>query len=381
MATCRTSAYTNILDLPVIKTITTGDFLIVESAQGTTILDFKDFIIPLENTNFSDVIAGNVSNIASLSSELKTIGNSSLPSIASLRISLESNSPVPTINSNNVNTLYIHKYNGDSVALYDTTLNKWVLRELPDVAGQRWSLSRSIEGAADSIHFVFLKYENNSFSVSLIPWSNDTIGEQTFSKIEYLDGIPVYNLDRGSRLIGCIKIDTQNTSSMIINESQTTGATTKLYVWNAQNRVPVSVAGYTINSTQQAYSNNYKFFGNNTSQFKFILGDYGNVDYYGNIRGYYGVTNTSNNVVTYAALNNSENTLGPLDTPTIGSLSNTIGNTASANLNFSTSVCYKKSIPPGHHFIQLYSRASQSSNTYVAPAEGRSNGYIATIEM
>ena len=50
------TTYTNILDLPQVVSIDNGDFLIVETSSGTSILDFQDFIIPLDNTTFGGTI-------------------------------------------------------------------------------------------------------------------------------------------------------------------------------------------------------------------------------------------------------------------------------------------------------------------------------------
>lgn len=50
------TTYTNILDLPQVVGIDNGNFLIVETPDGTSILDFQDFIIPLDNTTFGGTI-------------------------------------------------------------------------------------------------------------------------------------------------------------------------------------------------------------------------------------------------------------------------------------------------------------------------------------
>ena len=46
MATaCGNRLAVNIKDLPVVTDINNGDFFIVETPQGTNVLDFKNFII------------------------------------------------------------------------------------------------------------------------------------------------------------------------------------------------------------------------------------------------------------------------------------------------------------------------------------------------
>ena len=67
--TDNTGSYVNIKELPEINDVVAGDFLIIETARGTNILDFNNFIIPIENTTFGSVILNNTSNIAILSSD------------------------------------------------------------------------------------------------------------------------------------------------------------------------------------------------------------------------------------------------------------------------------------------------------------------------
>jgi hypothetical protein len=74
MATsCNTRTTTNIKDLPVTESINSGDYLIVETPGGSSILDFNNFIITTDNTTFGVVIEENTTNIITLSSEVKDL--------------------------------------------------------------------------------------------------------------------------------------------------------------------------------------------------------------------------------------------------------------------------------------------------------------------
>jgi hypothetical protein len=74
MATCSTTpVYTNILNLPQVNNIENGDFLIVETTGGTSIIDFADFLIGPENTTFFSVVSTNSANIISLSSQVVSL--------------------------------------------------------------------------------------------------------------------------------------------------------------------------------------------------------------------------------------------------------------------------------------------------------------------
>jgi hypothetical protein len=76
MASCNTSNYTNILDLPQALDISTGNYLIVEKPdEGTYILDFSDFIITLENTTFAPLIFSLQTQITQISAITQTFVN------------------------------------------------------------------------------------------------------------------------------------------------------------------------------------------------------------------------------------------------------------------------------------------------------------------
>lgn len=69
----------NIEDLDVVSEINLGDYVLLETANGTSLIDFKDFIIGVDNITFFDKISGTYlqsSDISSISA--KTLYNESL---------------------------------------------------------------------------------------------------------------------------------------------------------------------------------------------------------------------------------------------------------------------------------------------------------------
>lgn len=60
----------SINQLPTISNIEPGNFVIVQTENATNKLDYKDFIIGLENTTFSNTVNKNTTDIAALSSVL-----------------------------------------------------------------------------------------------------------------------------------------------------------------------------------------------------------------------------------------------------------------------------------------------------------------------
>lgn len=67
---CKSRTTVNIKDLPVIESIDTGNFFIIETEGGTSILDFSNLIITLDNTTFGGTITDNTTNILILSSDI-----------------------------------------------------------------------------------------------------------------------------------------------------------------------------------------------------------------------------------------------------------------------------------------------------------------------
>ena len=74
----------NIKKLDIIEEIKIGDFIIIETpAAGTSILDFKDFVIGKDNISFADEIESNTSNINALSGSIDSL-NTTLTAASAL---------------------------------------------------------------------------------------------------------------------------------------------------------------------------------------------------------------------------------------------------------------------------------------------------------
>lgn len=68
-----TSLGINIKQLPQINTVQSGDYLIVESPEGTGIIDFADVVIDLNQTSFEPTIVALTSEVITLSADLQTL--------------------------------------------------------------------------------------------------------------------------------------------------------------------------------------------------------------------------------------------------------------------------------------------------------------------
>lgn len=74
-STSANSLYVNIKELPVINDINNGDFLIVETPDGTNIIDYQDFFITLQNTTFESTITNLQTDTQTISGDLATLIN------------------------------------------------------------------------------------------------------------------------------------------------------------------------------------------------------------------------------------------------------------------------------------------------------------------
>ena len=66
------NTYLNIKELPEINDVIAGDFMIIETSAGTSIIDYQNFLITLDNTTFGDQVIKNTTDIATLSTDLNT---------------------------------------------------------------------------------------------------------------------------------------------------------------------------------------------------------------------------------------------------------------------------------------------------------------------
>lgn len=65
----------NIKQLPQINTVQSGDYLIVETPEGTGIIDYQDVVIDLEQTSFQPTIESLVTGVVALSTNFNTLSS------------------------------------------------------------------------------------------------------------------------------------------------------------------------------------------------------------------------------------------------------------------------------------------------------------------
>lgn len=65
----------NIKELPETFSVAGGDLLLIETEEGTNILDYDNFVIGLENTTFGTTITQHSTDIAALSSDFNSLSS------------------------------------------------------------------------------------------------------------------------------------------------------------------------------------------------------------------------------------------------------------------------------------------------------------------
>jgi hypothetical protein len=66
------NVFINIKDLPEVQQINNGDYLVVETQDGTSIIDFQNFILGEENNGLTAAVQRNADNIVSVSATTDT---------------------------------------------------------------------------------------------------------------------------------------------------------------------------------------------------------------------------------------------------------------------------------------------------------------------
>ena len=140
--------------------------------------------------------------------------------IAEGRLTLATNTPVPSGAVTGATTLYYTPAIGNKIALYDTATARWRLRTFTE-------LSYSLTGLlANTNYDVFVLESGGVLTLALSQWTNDS----TRQVLGQLNGVLVAGGGgNGSRYVGTIR-----TNSSGLGEDNET----QRFVWNMNNRVP-----------------------------------------------------------------------------------------------------------------------------------------------
>jgi hypothetical protein len=246
------------------KSLTTGDIQVTganvpgvyatKNRAGLVQLAKPGDIRPTAGTN-PGIARNVVVTAADLSTEItalvRALGDS-IKSVANLRLSLSQTSPVPN-SSQSGNTLYIHPYNGNEIALWDQGLGStpypnWYVMKFNSIRSFPLKYG-GVDGgeplAADTQFDIYLHntgtVSDQILAVDYVAWT----GPNTPPERELKDGIICKSGDVTRRLVGVVRTTTAGTSEIslggpiggVVNPDNLPDSTNypKLYLANLYN--------------------------------------------------------------------------------------------------------------------------------------------------
>lgn len=145
------------------------------------------------------------------------------------RLSPSSTLAVPTSDSASVSTLYLHPYQGNRVALYDTTNSRWYLAHM--IA----AVSKALSGLTSSRPYdVFLYNNAGTLTLEFAAWSSATARATALTT---QDGVLVKSGDASRRYVGTFYATSATTTAWLVAGS--TSVSAKAFIWNYYNRLPI----------------------------------------------------------------------------------------------------------------------------------------------
>lgn len=418
---CDNRLTVNIKNLPIITDINNGDFLIVEAPDGTSILDFRNFLITLDNTTFSSTflnyntriielsssfnqlsgtlnsntssITGLELSVGNISSDLAAVSSivnsdiTALPGSANIRISLDSTTSTPT-NTVSGSTLYVHSYKGNTISLYDTTLKMWVRYPYPTTGVITQTLADSSNNPLrENTNFdIFLQYVDSEYVITFDPWNTSTAGAvEGYKNRTYIDNVCVHKDNFSKRLIGCIRTTTAGVSEQSFGGRAIGGVGCKQLVWNAQNQLPVSCWSFESGSYNAVIPSVAPYWtgwrkvnptasGGTNHRFTFLTGDLNSINLIGQIySSYYSDVDAPVSYVGIAV--DTEENAPSIDEGQLISELRGSDVTPRAQL--------MKTFRAGLHTIQLLENIGGPAGISVLMNESHTNqtGYIVTLSM
>ena len=132
-STSANSIYINIKELPVVNDINNGDFLIVESPDGTSIIDYQDFFITLQNTTFESTINNLQTDTQTISSDLGSLTTSYNNLVSSLETKISPTFNIVTVNKtfDSASNNQIFVSSNTSTTVGTTTTNNEITYTIP----------------------------------------------------------------------------------------------------------------------------------------------------------------------------------------------------------------------------------------------------------
>lgn len=132
--------------------------------------------------------------------------------------------------SNNV--LYLHRWNGDHIALLNPSSNEWVLFTLPATP-----ISISTAGLYDALkpHDVFAFATGGNVQLQLVKWASQTARDISLTRV---DGVLCKDGDTGKRYLGTLLLNGGSQVEVGFNDTSQSNSYNAVYLRNAYNQLP-----------------------------------------------------------------------------------------------------------------------------------------------
>ena len=155
--------------------------------------------------------------------------------IMNIRMSLSNTTAITTTDIINATNLYIHPYNGAVVSLWNTTKNRWELKQFSSI------ITVSLASLAAITNYdIYLHFSSGSFQVEFVPWSSQVAGSAPPTTGSQ-NGVLVKTGEPNKRLIGCLRTTNAGQTEVSFGRTAAVGGShPKLFVWNLYNQHPVS---------------------------------------------------------------------------------------------------------------------------------------------
>ena len=160
----------NVKELPETFSIATGDLLLVETDDGTNIMDFSNFVIGLDNTTFGTTITQHSTDINTLYSDIDTLSAQVAADVATvtgnttkalITLSAHDENGATLVNGTNIQSVEVE---GSVIRFnFTTNFNNAAYMVIPTAA--------SLNGEGELVQFVESEKQTNYLDLSAVDLS------------------------------------------------------------------------------------------------------------------------------------------------------------------------------------------------------------------
>ena len=161
----------NVKELPETFAVAAGDLLLIETDDGTNIMDFANFVIGLDNTTFGTTITEHSTDIAALSSDVATLSSKIDTDIITLSAAVIGNTTkaLITLSAQDVNgSRLINSTNITSVEFENNKIRFNFTNNFTTAAYLVLPAASTINGSNEVVQFVESEKQTNYLDLSAV---------------------------------------------------------------------------------------------------------------------------------------------------------------------------------------------------------------------